>query len=432
VRVHIYRLAALLAALLTAPDVLLLGAPFGPDFAVRLSVAGVLLALAEVAQRGAFSARVEGVAVGLVACAGMLGVLVLTGARASPYYPTLFSVPLLMVLFIREDPVPVLVTVAGAFGADMVLGSLQQVPAGVATTLAAAHVSMAILAFTGQRLVRRLEAAALEERARRLDTERQALDLRRQVELERLALVGQLAAGVAHEVNNPLAFIAGNLSYVRDELARPPDSGPPEDVGELVQALEESLEGTRRIERIVRDLQVFTRPLPVERAWAPVSAAVADAVRLASIRLHGVATVQVDVDPEVGAARMEDRRLVQVLLNLLVNAADALETAPHPDRPAEVRVRARRVGGHVEVEVEDNGPGIPPHVLPRIFEPFFTTKPAGKGTGLGLAISRQLVAAEGGTLTGESLPRGGARFTVRVPRAPEAQDGVTGETATSP
>jgi C4-dicarboxylate-specific signal transduction histidine kinase len=109
------------------------------------------------------------------------------------------------------------------------------------------------------------------------------------------------------------------------------------------------------------------------------------------------------------------RRLVQVLVNLLINAADAVSEPGAKER--RIRINAEHVGGEVVIEVEDTGPGLSPEARKRIFEPFFTTKPPGKGTGLGLALSREYVEADGGTLTVEEAPTGGARVVVKLPLA---------------
>jgi C4-dicarboxylate-specific signal transduction histidine kinase len=144
--------------------------------------------------------------------------------------------------------------------------------------------------------------------------------------------------------------------------------------------------------------------------------AIEEARRVASVRLRSLGEVVVEVSPGLPEVRLGHRYLVQVLVNLLVNAADAVEEAV-PARRAHIGVRARRVEGGVRLEVEDNGAGIASEVLPRLFEPFFTTKPAGKGTGLGLALCHDYIARTGGTLTAENRPEGGARFVVTLKEA---------------
>jgi len=140
---------------------------------------------------------------------------------------------------------------------------------------------------------------------------------------------------------------------------------------------------------------------------------VSDAARIASLRLRYVARLEVEVPAQLPPVRAVRRRLAQVLLNLLVNAGDALEE--HGRSGSTVRVTGRREGARVVLLVEDNGPGFPPEVLSRLFEPFFTTKGPEKGTGLGLALSRELVEQFGGTLVAANRPEGGARLRLELP-----------------
>jgi C4-dicarboxylate-specific signal transduction histidine kinase len=229
-------------------------------------------------------------------------------------------------------------------------------------------------------------------------------------ESDRLAQVGRLAAGVAHEVNNPLAFIQANLSYLQEELSR--EGRSPEDSLEVVK---ETQAGVERIKQIVQDLTAQARGAtegePREVGRCPLPAIIEESMRLASVRLKKLA-VEVEVPAEVPVVRADARRLGQVLLNLLLNAADALEEAGVEGPRVALRVEAR--GLHVALVLEDNGPGFPTEHLPQLFTPFFTTKAQGKGTGLGLALSRQYVEGFGGSLRAENRPEGGARFTVEL------------------
>jgi C4-dicarboxylate-specific signal transduction histidine kinase len=172
-----------------------------------------------------------------------------------------------------------------------------------------------------------------------------------------------------------------------------------------------------RIQQIVTDLRQFSRDASGADDECSVEAALEESRRLASVRLNGLAEVLVDVALELPRVRVGQRRLVQVLLNLLLNAADALETRPSGQPPPRIAVSVFRHEAGVRVVVEDNGPGIPETVLPRLFEPFFTTKPPGKGTGLGLALCREYMARSGGTLTADNRPEGGARFTLTLKAA---------------
>jgi two-component system NtrC family sensor kinase len=220
------------------------------------------------------------------------------------------------------------------------------------------------------------------------------------VSAERLATVGKLAAGVAHEVGNPLAGILGYLSLARMRATTP----------ELKEYLERIDHEVHRIDGIVRGLLDLGRPRPATLAPVDVGQVAETCVRLVRAGPE-LARVGVDFTLEPGLlARADTGPLSQIVINLLLNAAQAM------GGEGSVRAATWRVGGEVRLAVEDSGPGIPPEVMPRLFEPFFTTK-EGKGTGLGLAVSLHLAQSMGGRLTAENLPGGGARFTVHLPVA---------------
>jgi C4-dicarboxylate-specific signal transduction histidine kinase len=320
-----------------------------------------------------------------------------------------------------------LVVLGASVGAVAVLDLLAGVPPDTLVPRAATFGLVGMIGAVGSQTYRRLreaERVAQEERLAALEQLARSEHLRlhaerERAEVERLVMVGQLAAGVAHEVNNPLAFVKANLSYLQEELRR--EDSPPDPV-EFSEVLTETEQGLLRIQQIVTDLRRFSREgneQEREEAGSP-GEAMEEARRLASVRLRGLGEVVLDVGPELPRVRLGQRRLVQVLLNLLLNAADAVEAAV-PPRAARVVVKARRrEEGGVRLEVEDNGPGIPPEVLPRLFEPFFTTKPAGKGTGLGLALCRGYVSQAGGTLSVENRTEGGARFILLLQETTEA------------
>jgi signal transduction histidine kinase len=255
----------------------------------------------------------------------------------------------------------------------------------------------------------RLTAALRREQA---TTRRQLADLqaanaqltRAQMELvaaERLATVGKLAAGVAHEVGNPLSGILGYLSLAQARARSDP---------QLVDFLQRIDSEVQRIDQIVRGLLDLGR----QRAAAGPEPVSVGAVARSCARLlsKGPDFARVEVAVEVGeglTVRAESGALAQVLINLLINAAQAM------GGEGRIQVRAEAREGALALVVEDGGPGIPEEILPRIFEPFFTTKEAGRGTGLGLAISQHLVAGMGGSLAAENRAGGGARFTVVLP-----------------
>jgi signal transduction histidine kinase len=257
--------------------------------------------------------------------------------------------------------------------------------------------------------VQQADQLARLERARRESLEALALSEHRRAQSEKLALVGRLAAGVAHELNNPLAYVGSNVDYVRTELLSEGEVSR----AELVEVLDETRSGLAHIRQIVADLRGFARMDANEPTACVLADVVADALKLASLRLKHVAWLRVEVPVQLPEIFVVRQRLVQVVLNLLVNAGDALET--HQVQGGEVRVTGRSEGGRVVLLVEDNGPGFAPQVLPRLFEAFFTTKSADQGTGLGLTLSRELVAQFGGELTAANRPEGGARLCIALP-----------------
>ena len=243
---------------------------------------------------------------------------------------------------------------------------------------------------------------------------------RRLVTSARLAAVGELAAGLAHEINNPLAFINANLRALRDQWltlsgAWPSASDDPK-LAELFEdgldMLDESLEGVDRTAAIVRDVRSFSHAGNGMRERLDPAVLVDSALRMAAPQLSSRA--QVVREPGAPTEVECDRReLEQVLLNLIVNAAQAL------DREGTIRVRTARRGNEVEIAIADDGRGIEPGALDRIFDPFFTTKPVGEGTGLGLSISHEIVRRHGGRLEVSSEPGVGSEFRVVLPLAPE-------------
>ncbi|ATB50894.1 MASE1 domain-containing protein [Corallococcus macrosporus] len=233
----------------------------------------------------------------------------------------------------------------------------------------------------------------------------------RLVAAERVAAVGTLAAGVGHEINNPLAYLVLNLEAAERGLTQGGMTG----MREAMSSVRGALEGAERIRLIVRDLQVFSRQENQDRGLVDLNALVPPAVRIISHALRGRARLVEEFGP-VPRVSGSEARLGQVLLNLLVNAMQAIpEGNPSLN---EVRVRTSTdASGRARVDVVDSGAGIPAHVLPRIFEAFYTTKSSGEGTGLGLAICQQIVRAHGGELEVRSEPGRGSVFSVLLPPA---------------
>jgi signal transduction histidine kinase len=223
---------------------------------------------------------------------------------------------------------------------------------------------------------------------------------------EKMALLGTVVAGVAHETNNPLHFLQGNLRILSERLQRliPDGSG---DVAEILSDMEESLS---RIARVTRQLLTFGRQNNADFTEVALGEVVELAIKMAKAKAapHVQLINSLEGSEKV---RANPQELFQVLLNLIQNAVQAMD-----DRPGQVRVRAVESDGVVSIRIEDDGVGIPQENLRHVFEPFFTTKAAGTGTGLGLAIVRQLVEAQGGHIELESEVGRGTTVCVRLPR----------------
>ena len=258
-------------------------------------------------------------------------------------------------------------------------------------------------------------AAALDEEQRRLaakvgeltNANAQLAEARESLlRTEKLATVGRLASGLAHEVGNPLGAITGYVDLARRRL-------PPEPHPELVDALQRIDQAAARIDRTVRDLLDFARPSVAEPVPLDLAPALDGALRLARVQ-NRFKHVDVEMIFQPGLRRVvaDEHHVAQVLLNLLLNAGDAMSGR------GKVEIVARNGSGdRVLVEIADQGPGIAPEDLPRIFDPFFTTKEPGQGTGLGLAICHRLMESFGGEITASSTERG-AVFMLRFRSAP--------------
>jgi PAS domain S-box-containing protein len=228
---------------------------------------------------------------------------------------------------------------------------------------------------------------------------------------ERLALVGRLASGVGHEINNPLAYMLGSLELARTDLARLGLEGPHGTIQRLEQHLLTVRDGAERVRDIVRDLKQLS--IADDDRLGPV--AVENTLDVATATVHHEIRQRARLVKEYGSVPpvlANERRLTQLFVNLLVNASQAIADGEVNNN--EIRITTREEGGNVLVEIRDTGVGIAEKDLPRIFEPFFTTKPKGIGTGLGLSISHTIVTAHGGTLTAERLSPRGTMFRVTL------------------
>jgi PAS domain S-box-containing protein len=255
---------------------------------------------------------------------------------------------------------------------------------------------------------------ALRTRAARAKMETQLLFA------DRMASMGQLSAGVAHEVNNPLAYVMGNLDLAARELAalereqRGQTPALDTRLASIRKRIDQMQEAAERIRVVVRDLKVFSRPDDQSIGLVDLGSVIDSAINMLSNEIRHRARLVRDYG-QLPPIRGNEARLGQVFLNLLANAAQAIPegaTSQH-----EIRVVGRFRDGRIVVEVSDTGHGIQPEDLPRVFDPFFTTKPLGVGTGLGLSITHGIVTSFGGAITVESEVGKGTTFRVTLPAA---------------
>jgi len=259
---------------------------------------------------------------------------------------------------------------------------------------------------------------------------------------EKMASIGQLAAGVAHEINNPIGYVSSNLKslgdYVGDLLkviAAAEAAAPGMTEGDraafaaackevdleylrddLVAMLAESREGISRVRQIVQDLKDFSHADEGNFAWADLHHGIDSTLNIVANELK----YRADVVKEYGELPQIEcvlSQLNQVFMNLLVNAAQAMPA----ERRGRITIRTRQEGEHVVLEFSDDGSGIPAENLKRIFDPFFTTKPVGKGTGLGLSLSFGIIEKHHGTISVDSAPGVGTTFRIVLPLMQRAE-----------
>jgi signal transduction histidine kinase len=252
----------------------------------------------------------------------------------------------------------------------------------------------------------------------------QELELRQKhlVRSEKLASLGTLLSGVAHELNNPLSNISTSCQILIEELA----STDSEFTRELLQQIDEQ---TGRARNIVRSLLDFARDREFKREPLPLAELIAETLRFIKGQVPSRAAIVIKIPSDI-TIQGDKQRLQQVFLNLTKNALEALEGAG--DITISAVQRSGRPSGEaarhfkslaqcelneaaVEIEIRDNGHGIPPDVLPRIFDPFFTTKDVGKGSGLGLFVVFEIIEEHGGCIAAESEPGKGSVFYLRLP-----------------
>jgi PAS domain S-box-containing protein len=269
--------------------------------------------------------------------------------------------------------------------------------------------------------------------SREQERDRLALELRMAQKLE---AVGRLAAGVAHEINTPMQYISDNVTFLSesvDDLAEVisayrADRERGDQVAvevevdyllsELPKAMQRARDGLKRVTNIVRAMKEFSHPNSDAHTSADINKAIETTLEVARSEYRHLAVIDLRLGP-APLVPCNVGELNQVFLNLLVNAAHAIEAAGKDASNGRIRIETSHVGAELHISLEDNGCGIEPSHLDKIFDPFFTTKEVGKGTGQGLAISRSIVVdRHGGSLDVHSVVGTGTRFTIRLPVTP--------------
>jgi signal transduction histidine kinase len=260
----------------------------------------------------------------------------------------------------------------------------------------------------------RARKAELEARNAELEASLEQLREAQQARMlgERLASIGRLAAGVAHEINTPLSSVIANLALIAEELPKIERNAG--NVRELDEMLKDARTAAERVRIIVRDLKTFSRGDEERVGPVELRPLIEATINMAFNEIRHHARLVKDYG-ETARAHANEARLGQVVLNLLLNAAQAIPSGNESNQ--EIRIITRDEGENVVIEVRDTGAGIPSEVIPHIFEPFFTTKPIGVGTGLGLSISHAIVTGFGGSITVDSTPGEGTRVRVLLPKA---------------
>jgi signal transduction histidine kinase len=265
------------------------------------------------------------------------------------------------------------------------------------------------------------------------DITQQKLMEQRLIQADRLAAMGTLAAGVAHEVNNPLSYITSNLNFIAEgvkalqatlqgEVRTEHFAQMTGMLDECLEALSEAQEGTVRIQRVAGNLKMFARGHDKSEGWADVRRALETSLGITQRELSFRARVRQHLE-EVPQVRGNEARLEQVFLNLLLNAAQAIPEGAPEKHQVEVRLYPEQA--HVVIEIRDTGAGMSDEMRKHVFDPFFSTKPVGAGTGLGLSISHGIITGMGGDISVESALGRGTCFRVRLPAVPESETDPT-------
>ncbi len=293
--------------------------------------------------------------------------------------------------------------------------------------------------------MRRMARYAMERRSAALALKRTQDEMEIQVRHgQKMEAIGQLAAGIAHEINTPIQFIGDNCQFLgegfRELLAffEGLEAGPAPDgqelrrrlaaldlaylKGEIPRAIQQSIDGVGRVSKIVSAMKDFSHPGTGSRQTIDLNRAIESTLTVSQNAWKHSAQLETEFDPDLPLVPCFPGEFNQVILNLVVNAAHAIEEARaerSDEAPGRIVVRTRRAGDEVVVEISDNGTGIPADIQARIFDPFFTTKEVGKGTGQGLSIARAVIVDQHkGRISVQSTPGEGSAFTVALPLNP--------------
>jgi signal transduction histidine kinase len=263
-----------------------------------------------------------------------------------------------------------------------------------------------------------------------------------------MAVLGQLAAGIAHEINTPAQYVSDNIFFLQDAFdgfqkvlthyallyqavkAGSVTAKTLQDLqavlenaevdyllDQIPEAIRQSLDGMTRITQIVNAMRDFSHPGLMEKKAVDINKSIYDTVMVTRNIWKRVAEVETDLDDSLPRVPCQPGEINQVILNLIVNATDAIDDtiADAPGRIGKIVIQTRRQTEWVEIRISDTGSGIPESIQPKIFDPFFTTKPVGKGTGQGLAISASVIANHGGSIRFETQSPSGTTFIIRLP-----------------
>lgn len=276
-------------------------------------------------------------------------------------------------------------------------------------------------AYLREKTSRQLAEQLLEDKSREMFLANQKLEQfnaelvekqRALAQSEKMASIGILAAGVAHEINNPIGFCLSNVDVLRDYLQRVTQGGTPAELEFVLQdsaaLIDETMDGLQRVADIVRDMQGFARKNNELKNDVDVNRAISSTLKMLNHRLKYVNSLNLLLS-EIPLISTNESKLQQVLLNIIMNAAQAVED------DSEINILTERVGDFVLIRVKDNGTGISEENLDKIFTPFFTTKTIGEGTGLGLSVTYSLVRELGGDIQVSSEPGRGTEFSISLP-----------------